>query len=99
MTQDKNHLPKDQKAKNLLDDVVALIEQSKRRVALTVNCEVTLLYWRVGKAINQELLQEQRGEYGEQVVSSLASQLTNSYGKGWSKRKLWHCVRVANTFP
>ena len=103
MTQDKNHLPRDQKAKDLFDNVAALIEQSKRQVALTVNREVTLLYWRVGKAINQELLQEllqeQRGEYGEQVVSSLATQLANSYGKGWSKRHLWHCVRIASTFP
>lgn len=79
--------------------MVALIEQSRKQVVLTVNREVTLLYWRVGKAINFGLLKEQRGEYGEQVVSSLASQLTNSYGKGWSKRHLWHCVRVADTFP
>ncbi|WP_460881039.1 PDDEXK nuclease domain-containing protein [Pontibacter rugosus] len=46
-----------------------------------------------------ELLQEQRAGYGEQIVSSLASHLTKSYGRGWSKRHLWHCVRVADTFP
>ncbi|MFD3004061.1 DUF1016 N-terminal domain-containing protein, partial [Pontibacter toksunensis] len=27
------------------------------------------------------------------------TELTNTYGRGWSKRHLWHCVRVADTFP
>lgn len=99
MTQDKKHLPQSQEARELLHHVVALIEESKKQVALTVNREVTLLYWRIGRAINQELLQEQRGGYGEQIVSSLASHLTKSYDRGSSKRLLWHCVRVADTFP
>ncbi|RDV10358.1 DUF1016 domain-containing protein [Pontibacter diazotrophicus] len=99
MTQKKNHLPESREAKALFDNVAALIEQSRSRIALKVNSEVTLLYWRVGKTINQELLQEQRGEYGDQVISSLASELTKSYGSGWGKRHLWHCLRVADTFP
>ncbi|MCC9138797.1 YhcG family protein [Pontibacter silvestris] len=98
MTQDRSNLPEGKEANDLFNNVAALIEQSKRQVALTVNREVTLLYWHVGKAINHKLLQEQRGEYGEQVVESLSSQLTKTYGKGWSKRHLWHCVRVADTF-
>jgi predicted nuclease of restriction endonuclease-like (RecB) superfamily len=28
----------------------------------------------------------------------LSTQLTQAYGKGWGKRHLWHCVRVADTF-
>lgn len=99
MTKEKNNPQQSEGTQGLFQNVVALIEQSRKQVALTVNREVTLLYWRVGKAINQELLQEQRAEYGERVVSSLATQLTEMYGKGWSKRHLWHCVRTAATFP
>ena len=29
----------------------------------------------------------------------MASELTKAYGSGWGKRHLWHCVRVADTFP
>ncbi|GAB3832563.1 hypothetical protein GCM10028895_50410 [Pontibacter rugosus] len=53
MTQDKKHLSQNQEARELLHHVVALIEESKKQVALTVNREVTLLYWRVGRTINQ----------------------------------------------
>ena len=35
----------------LYKDVSILIEQSRKRVALIVNQEITLLYWRIGKAI------------------------------------------------
>lgn len=99
MIQKENHLPESPEGKILLNNIVTLIEQSRRRVALKVNSEITHLYWNVGKVINHELLREQRGEYGEQVISSLASELTKAYGSGWGKRHLWHCVRVADTFP
>ena len=98
MTQEKNHQPQSPATNALFKSVAALIEHSRIQVALTVNREITLLYWRVGQAISRELLQEQRAEYGEQVISSLSTQLTQAYGKGWGKRHLWHCVRVADTF-
>ncbi|ALJ01710.1 PDDEXK nuclease domain-containing protein [Rufibacter tibetensis] len=99
MTQTAHHLPENPEGRILLDSIVTLIEQSRSRVALQVNSEITRLYWHVGKAINQELLGKQRGEYGERIISSLASGLTRAYGRGWGKRHLWHCVRVADTFP
>jgi hypothetical protein len=71
MTKENNGLPENQTSKDLFESVVALIEQSRKLVALTVNREVTLLNWQVGKSINQELLREQRAEYGEQVIASL----------------------------
>ena len=92
-------MPEGLNGKALFNHIVVLIEQSRRRVALHVNSEITHLYWRVGKVINLELLGEQRAEYGEGIISSLATELTNTYGSGWSKRHLWHCVRVADTFP
>ena len=67
-------------------DIKKLIEQSKQNVALAVNAEITLLYWNVGKRINDEVLNNQRAEYGKQVIASLSVQLTEYYGQGWSKR-------------
>lgn len=98
MTKEKNHQPQSLATNELFKSVAALIEHSRIQVALTVNREITILYWRVGQAISRELLQEQRAEYGERVISSLSTQLTQAYGKGWGKRHLWHCVRVADTF-
>lgn len=83
----------------LLAEVRQLIDAARQRVATAVNAELTQLYWRIGRRINSELLQGQRGEYGKQVVAELARQLTIDFGKGWSKRQLHYCVRVAEIFP
>jgi predicted nuclease of restriction endonuclease-like (RecB) superfamily len=80
-------------------DVKTLIETSKSNIAISVNAEMTMLYWNVGKRINDEILQNNRAEYGKQIVLSLARQLEIEYGKGWSEKQLRHCLRFAETFP
>lgn len=83
----------------LLADIRHLINAARQRVAVAVNAELTLLYWRIGQRINAEVLRGQRAVYGKQIVSSVAKQLTAEYGKGWSEQQLRHCLRVAETFP
>jgi predicted nuclease of restriction endonuclease-like (RecB) superfamily len=83
----------------LLTDVRQLIDAARQRVASTVNAELSQLYWQIGNRVNVELLQGQRAQYGKQVVSDLALQLTTEFGKGWSERQLRYCLRVAEVFP
>jgi predicted nuclease of restriction endonuclease-like (RecB) superfamily len=80
-------------------DIKLLIDQSRQNVAVTVNAEITLLYWKVGKRINEEILKNDRAEYGKQIIESLSQQLTHYYGSGWSKRQLHYCLRTAEIFP
>ena len=80
-------------------DIKLLIEQSRHNVALAVNAEITLLYWHVGKRINDEVLKNNRAEYGKQIVVSLARQLTEEYGKGWGEKHLRQCMQFASVFP
>jgi len=84
---------------SLVGEIKTLIEESRRQVAVTVNAAMTTLYWQIGRRINQEVLKEQRAEYGRQIVVSLARQLETEYGKGWSEKQLRHCLRFAETFP
>ncbi len=80
-------------------EIKNLIENSKQKVAVSVNAEITLLYWHVGKKIKEEILRNKRADYGKHIVESLASQLQTDYGRGWSKRQLHHCLRFAEVFP
>ena len=84
---------------SLASEIKALIEQSRKQVAVTVNSTMTTLYWRIGRRINQEILKEQRAEYGAEIILSLARQLETEYGRGWSDKQLRHCLRFAETFP
>lgn len=83
----------------LLVDLKQLIDQSRQQLAVVVNSSISLLYWQVGKRINQDILQHKRAQYGKEVISTLSNLLSEQYGKGWSKRQLHHCLRFADIFP
>ncbi len=83
----------------LADDIRLLIQEARARVAVAVNAELTLLYWRIGRRISAEILKGERAEYGKQIVSTLSRQLSGEYGKGWSERQLWYCLRTAEAYP
>jgi len=80
-------------------EIKSFIEQSKQQLAVTVNVNLSLLYWQIGKRINKEVLKEQRAEYGKQIVATLSESLVSEYGKGWSEKQLRHCIRFAEVFP
>ena len=63
---------------SLITDLRTLINEARNKVALIVNTEITLLYWHIGKRINEEVLDNQRAEYGKQIVAPLARQLSSS---------------------
>ena len=82
----------------LIDAVKTLIERSKQQVALTVNANLSMLYWEIGKRINDEILQNKRAEYGGQVIALLSRQLQIDYGSGWSQRQLHLCTKFSEVF-
>lgn len=42
-------------ANALFSSIKQLIEESKQQVAVAVNATMSMLYWRIGKRINEEL--------------------------------------------
>jgi predicted nuclease of restriction endonuclease-like (RecB) superfamily len=83
----------------LFGEIKQLIDQSRRQVAQTVNSAISLLYWKVGKRLQEEVLLHQRAEYGKEIIHNLAQQLEQEYGKGWSKRQIHYCLQFAEAFP
>jgi predicted nuclease of restriction endonuclease-like (RecB) superfamily len=85
--------------KPITNDIKDLIDSSRLDVAFAVNSEITLLYWKVGQRINEEVLQNSRAEYGKQIVVMLSQQLTEVFGKGWGEKHLRLCIQFAEAFP
>lgn len=83
----------------LIAEIRQLIDTARQRVATTVNAELTLLYWHVGRRLGAEVLGGERATYGERIVAQLSAQLTAEYGRGWGVRQLRNCLRLAETFP
>jgi predicted nuclease of restriction endonuclease-like (RecB) superfamily len=86
------------KTDTIFTDIKTLIEESKKTVALQVNSTLTLLYWHIGKYINDDILKNKRADYGKEVISTLSTQLTKEYGRGYSKRNLLNMIKFNQLF-
>lgn len=76
----------------LLGRVVTILEDARQRVARTVNSEMVLAYWLIGREIVQALQGGQdRAGYGQSLLDGLASELTNRFGRGFSATNLKNC--------
>lgn len=82
----------------LVGEIREMINQSRQQVAVTVNSAMTMLYWQIGQRINEEVLQNQRAEYGKEIVATLSRQLELEYGKGWGEKQLRQCMKFAESF-
>jgi predicted nuclease of restriction endonuclease-like (RecB) superfamily len=87
------------KSGRLLREVRAFILTARQQVAQTANAALTLLHWQIGNRIRSGILGEKRAEYGERIVSSLATQLEAEFGRGFGARNLFRMVRFAEVFP
>lgn len=85
--------------RELFSDTCNIIEQSQASAYRSVNEILVKRNWLLGKRIQQEVLKEQRAEYGEEVVVNLAKALTDRYGKGFTKTNLYHFISFYQAWP
>ena len=82
----------------LLSDLKDRIRQAQVKTALTVNRELTLLYWQIG----QDILQRQTAQgWGSKVVNRIAQDLRREFPdmKGFSPRNLHYMRAFAEAYP
>ena len=83
----------------LLHDLASIIEKGKRQIVSQINSSLTLVYWQIGFKINTHILENQRAEYGKEVISQVAAQLANTYGKSFQEKNLRRMMQFAEVFP
>jgi predicted nuclease of restriction endonuclease-like (RecB) superfamily len=84
---------------NELANVVGkMIDEARSTVATTVNASLTLLFWRIGQRVRNDVLQGARAEYGMQVVKTLSNQLVASYGQSFTAKNLQRMIQFAEIF-
>lgn len=83
----------------LYSDIAQLIQRGRKHVATEVNATIVLLHWSIGKRINDEILLERRADYGDRVIDTVSKQLTQEFGKGYSRSALFRMVRFSKLYP
>jgi hypothetical protein len=84
----------------VLTDVAHLLESARRAAARSVNSVMTATYRAVGRRIvEEEQSGKKRADYGEQLVTRLAKDLTSRYGRGFEYRNLYQMRQFHMTYP
>lgn len=83
---------------DFLRELKARIRQAQLRAALSVNRELVLLYWRIGRDI---LERQKLHGWGAKIIDRLASDLRNEFVemKGFSPRNLKYMRAFAEAYP
>jgi len=96
----KEFFPPHPSANPLVIEIKDLIAQSREQVAVAVNSAITMLYWQIGKRINEEIEGKNRTEiYGKEIVATLWRQLSEEYGSAFSEKNLRRMMQFAKVFP
>ena len=83
----------------LLCDLRGLIEETRAHVATTVNAALTMLYWRIGQRINEEVLKGERAAYGAEILQTVSAKLMVEYGSSFSEKNLRRMIQFSEVFP
>lgn len=88
------------KTDNILNDMCGIIESSQKAAYQAVNVALVQRNWLIGYRIAEEELRGQkRSEYGAEVIKKLSKNLTEKYGKGFTKTNLYSFYSFYKCFP
>lgn len=83
----------------LIQQIGNLLHAGRQKAAQTVNTILVQTYWEVGRHIVEfEQKGNARAEYGSQLFERLSKDLTESYGKGFSRSNLLYMRKFYASF-
>lgn len=82
----------------LFSELSQLIEQSQQQVSIAANSGLTILFWQVGKRINERILQNKRADYGKEIVATLSTKLVHAYGRNFEIKNLRRMMQFADVY-
>ena len=79
----------DAQYQSIFGDVSSIIDAARRSAARSVNAVMTAAYWMIGQHIVEfEQSGEERAEYGTALIKRLAVDLTQRFGRGFSRQNI-----------
>ena len=73
----------------IFGDVSRIVDAARQSAARSVNAVMTATYWMIGRRIVEfEQSGEKRAEYGTALIERLAADLTQRFGRGFSRQNI-----------
>ena len=88
------------KNNSLALEISAMVNEAKSNLAKEINKSITYVYWNIGRIIvKHENEDNNRLEYGKEVLKELSKELTKLLGKGYSLTNLTYMRWFYNVYP
>lgn len=92
---------------DICSGIVELLNSARQTAARNVNALMTASYWEIGRRIVEaEQKGKRRASYGEQLIERISADLTQQFGRGFSRPNLqqmrqfyteWHPDKIRQT--
>ncbi len=84
----------------MIEEITNLVNQMKSNLALEINKSIVNVYWNIGRIIvSNENENNNRLEYGKEVLKGLSDELTKYLGKGYSVSNLKYMRVFYKAYP
>lgn len=89
-----------EKNEKMIQEITKLVNEVKSNLASEINKSVIYVYWNIGRIIvSNENENNNRLEYGKEVLKGLSNELTKYLGKGYSLTNLKYMRTFYKTYP
>ena len=79
-------------------EVSGVISKYRKHINNTINFDLVLANWEIGRMIDEKQNSLPRAEYGEKLISELSTQMTKDFGKGYTESNLRYMRMFYKTF-
>lgn len=79
-------------------EVSGVISKYRKHINNTINFDLVLANWEIGRMIDEKQSSLPRAEYGEKLISELSTQMTKDFGKGYNESNLRYMRMFYKTF-
>ena len=84
----------------MIQEITSLVNEVKTNLAKEINKSIIYVYWNIGRIIvKHENEDNNRLEYGKEVLKELSKELTKLLGKGYSLTNLTYMRWFYNVYP
>lgn len=81
------------------NQITAIIEVRKGNAKIVLNNEQLMMCWEIGRCLVDDIMQNEKSEYGKQVVAEISRRLSEQYGNGFDKTAVFRMIRFYKEFP
>lgn len=83
-----------------IQDIKQILAQARQKSYHAINTAMVAAYWQIGeKIVLEEQNGKERADYGKAIIKTIAKELTQEFGKGFSERNILYFRKFYLTFP